>query len=104
MLGVVPFVEFMLVLGRGIHPDQHEGWGLGWRRPLAGKQLLALVSQYAFAELCGAFGPRRPVLAANREVGRAMQHADIVEIIGRDRDLWVVRADPAVRVQKARHP
>jgi hypothetical protein len=55
VLGVVPFVEFMLVFGRNVHPDQHEGCGLGRRRPVSGEQLLALVTQNAFAEFRGPF-------------------------------------------------
>src|SRR5690242_21464164 len=73
VLGIVPFVEFVLVLRRDIHPDQHEGGGLGWRRPVSGKQLLALVPQDALAELRSALGPGGPVLAAYREVRRAME-------------------------------
>jgi hypothetical protein len=32
-----------------------------------------------------------------------VQHADRVEVVGRDRDFRVVDADPAMRIDKARH-
>jgi len=57
MLGIVPFVEFALVLGRNIHPDQHQRRGLARRRAIAWKQLLALVGQDALAEFGSPFGP-----------------------------------------------
>src|SRR6266699_3194344 len=41
--------------------------------------------------------------AGNRLIGRALQDADIVEIVGRHRDLRFRYADPAVGVAKPRN-
>src|SRR5262249_32193655 len=50
-----------------------------------------------------ALGPRRQVLTADGEVARALQHADRVEIVRRDGDLAVLRSDPPMAGEEARH-
>src|SRR2546423_7011281 len=69
MFGVVPFVEFVLVLARDIHPDHEQRRRTRGSYAVAGKLLLALVAQDALAELRSAFGPGGPVVATDREVG-----------------------------------
>jgi hypothetical protein len=104
VLGVVPFVEVALVLGRDVHRNDQQSGGIGGRCAAAGEQLLALVAHQAFAEAGGALGPGRGILAADGKIGRVLQHADTVEIVGRDRDLGVLGADPAVAVRKTGDP
>src|SRR5208282_2552401 len=104
VLPVVPLVEIALVLGGDIHRDDQQSRSLRGCRAVTGKQLLALIAHQALAEASGAPCPRRGILASDGQIGRALQHADIVEIVSRDRDLRVRRADPAITVQKTGYP
>src|SRR6516225_1220354 len=104
VLLVVPLVEVALVLWGDVHSDDHQCGGLRGRSSVAGKKLLALVAHQALAEASGAFCPRRGIVASYRQIGWALQHVDTVEIIGRDRELWVCRTDPAITVQKTGYP
>src|SRR5438132_5622800 len=82
VLLIVPFVEVALVLGGNVHPDHQQRCGFRWRRPVAREQLLALIAHQALAETRRTLCPWRGILAANREIGWALQHADIVEVVG----------------------
>src|SRR5204863_8095062 len=47
--------------------------------------------------------PRRQILATDRAIGRALQHRDAVEVVGRHRDRAVVHADPALADEETRY-
>src|SRR6516162_744553 len=98
VLLVVPLVEVALVLWGDVHRDDQQCGGLRGRRSVAGKKLLPLVAHQTLAEASGALCPRRGILASYRQIGWALQHVDIFEIIGRNRDLRVRRTDPAITV------
>src|SRR6266404_824359 len=74
VLGVVPFVEVALVLGRDVHRDDQQRCRLRRSCPIAWKQLLPFIAHQAFAKTGGALGPGRGVLASDGKVGRALEH------------------------------
>src|SRR6516162_1076013 len=81
VLLVVPLVEVALVLGGDVYRDDQESGRLGRCRAVSWKQLLPLIAHQAFAKAGGALGPRRGIFASDRQIGRALQHADIVEVV-----------------------
>ena len=101
VLGVVPFVELALLLRRDIHRDQEQRVGARRGERIARPDLLAFEADDHLGPRGHPFGPGRAVAAADREIGRAVQDPDIVEIVERGRDLLLLSADPALGIQKA---
>src|ERR1700733_10164857 len=103
VLGVVPLVELRLVLRRDVHRYQEECGGVLRGSLVAREKLLAFVPHQSFAELGCPLRPWRRIRAGDRYVGCAMQDADSLEVVGRDRDLRVLGVDPALGVEEARN-
>src|ERR1700722_858889 len=103
VLGVVPLVELRLMLRRDVHRYQEQCGGVLRGNLVARKKLLAFVPYQSFAEPGCPLRPRRRIRAGDRYVGRAMQDADSLEVVGRDRDLGVLDVDPALGVEEARN-
>ena len=77
--------------GLDIHRVDQEPAGIVGRQLVARQDLIALEAHQALDLAGHPLRPGRQVVAADRLVGRALQHADRVEIVGRDRDLAVLR-------------
>src|SRR5215831_618017 len=103
VLLVVPLVELGLVLGRDVHRVQQQASGSGRWKLIAREDLIALEAHEALDLRRDPLRPRREVRAADRQVGRARQHLDVVEVVRGNRDLAVSRADPALADEKAGH-
>src|SRR6267142_462097 len=101
VLLVVPLVELGLLLRRDIHGVEEQAARAGRRKLVAREDLVPLEPHQPLDPARDALGPRRQVRAADRQVGRARQHLDVVEVVGRDRDLAIRGADPAVAHEKA---
>src|SRR5712691_8566679 len=103
VLLVVPLVELGLEFGRDVHRVQQQPSGIAGRELVPGQDLIALEAQQTLDAADDALRPRRQVLPADRQIARAPQHRDIVEIVRRNRDLAVLRSDPALAHEEARH-
>src|SRR5262245_5276991 len=103
VLLVVPLVELGLELRRDVHGVQQEPAGIAWRKLVAGQDLIAFEAHQTLDLRGHALRPRRRVFATDRQVRRALQHRDAVEIVGGDRDLAVLHPDPALADEEPRH-
>jgi len=70
---------------------------------VARQDLLALEAHEALDPGGDALGPRRQVLAADGQVGRARHHGERLEVVGRHGDPAVLRPDPALAQEKTGH-
>ena len=104
VLRVVPLVELALLLRRDIHRDQQERIGARRRQRIARPDLLPLETDDHTGAAGDPLRPGRAVGAADREIGRAVQNADSVEVVKSERDFRVLGADPALGIQKAGDP
>jgi len=101
MLGIVPLVEFGLVLGGHIHGVEQETLG-GFRRDLvAGQDLLTFEAHQPLVAAAEPLRPRRQIDPADRQIAGLLQDVDIFEIVGRHRNLAITDPDPALAAQEA---
>jgi hypothetical protein len=77
--------------------------GVVGRQPVARQDLVALEAHQAFDPAGHPLRPRRQIGATDRLIPGALQHRDIVEVVGRDRDLAIVGADPALAHEEPRN-
>ena len=105
VLGVVPGVERGLDLRL---PGSSRPAAVRRRSPARARRPAGFARLRSAAGACDALGhalrPGRQVLAADRQIGRALQHRQDVEIVGRDRDDSGYRRRSSAAAQKAGHP
>src|SRR5215470_7374211 len=101
VLLVVPLVELGFVLRRDVHRVEQQAARACRRQLITGKDLIALEAHEPLDPAGDALGPRREVRAADRQIGRAREHLDVLEVVRGDRDLAIGRADPALAHEKA---
>ena len=103
VLLVVPLVELGLPLGGDVHGVQEEPARVRRRELIAGQDLHALGAQQQ-VDLAGhALGPDGEVRPADGLVRGAVQHLHRVQVVGGQRDLAALHADPAPAEAEAGH-